>query len=54
MASGIYLTCALDQSVGVQEVLKELEPEFRQGAYILDYLYFGYGGLTTNQKKMVR
>ena len=38
----------------LEDVLKAIMPDYRQGAYILDYLNVGYGMLTTNQKKMVR
>ena len=54
MASGTYLTSALGRSVHLEDVLKAIMPDYRQGAYILDYLNVGYGMLTINQKKMVR
>jgi len=46
VASCAYLTCTLDRSVHLEDILKALEPDFKQGAYILDYLYLGYAGLT--------
>jgi len=54
VANGAYLTCRLHRSVHLEEILKSLEPDFKQGAAMLDYLYTGYTDLNSVQKKTFR